>query len=159
MAIPIYNIDTLPTITFPMKNTHVSTKKYLGGRAVTGEVEININLIANSNIELKALYDFWLTDCNYGLEPFVIPLPLFGSEPSLTNPTLLVKFISDIETEKVSSIWRANLKLEVFGTLDYIINDLGEFVVTDNGEYTLGDGGEYVPTGNVINSYREVFYG
>lgn len=158
MIIPIYDALVLPCVTYPMKNTHKKTKKYLGGYAVTGAVKIDLDIIAKSDAEANALYNFWLTDCNYGLEPFLIALPVFGMATDITAPDILVKFSGDFSADKDDLSWKSNIKLELIGTIDYIIDGNGDFVVSNTGEYTVADNGSYVPTGNVINSYREVFY-
>lgn len=158
MTIPVYDPTVLPCITYPMKNTQKKTKKYLGGRAITGKVNIDISILAKTNAELNALYDFWLTDCKYGLEPFLVALPVFGMTYTPEAPDMLVKFVGDFSADKDSSAWKSKIKLELVGSIDYIIDDQGNFVVSDLGEYTVADDGSYVPTGNVINYYREVLY-
>lgn len=160
MNTPIYDVSTLPCITYPMENKVEQTRKYLGGYAITGRTTATINVMAKSNAEEKALYDFWRTDCNYGLEPFLIPIPLFGDEViSPQAPTLLVKFKSDLKSTKESGRWKSSFEVEVFGLFIYIVDDQGNFVVDDTGEYKVLADGTYVPTGNVINSYRGVIYG
>lgn len=158
MTIPIYDPTVLPCIVDSINNTQKQTKKYLGGIAVTGAVNIDINIFANSDAELNALYSFWLNDCNYGTEPFLISLPVFGMPYALEAPDILVRFKGDFSADKDSVYWKSNIKLELMGTIDYIIDGNGNFIVSDTGEYTVSDNGSYIPTGNVINSYREVLY-
>ncbi|MFT7880718.1 MAG: hypothetical protein ABXS91_10030 [Sulfurimonas sp.] len=152
MTIPIYDESILPCITFPLENTHQETKRYLGGKAITGEAYASISLIAKDDNEAKALYDFWVTDCNYGLEPFLIPLPVFGRNADTSAPALLVKFIGDAKDTKVANHWTAKRKLKILGAIHYVIDDQGQFVVDDAGDYIITDSGE-------INTYKEVIYG
>ncbi len=158
MIIPIYDPTLLPCITYPMKNTQVQTERYLGGRAVTGAVNIDISIMAKNNTELNALYNFWVNDCNYGLEPFLISLPIFGTTVIPEAPDLLVQFSGDFSADKESLLWRSKIRLELIGSIDYIIDGNGDFIVSDTGEYTVTEDGSYAPTGNIINSYREVLY-
>jgi len=159
MTIPIYDIATMPAIIYPIANDHEETEIYLGNRAVTGYVTADITLKARNDAHIALLYDFWLTDCNYGLEPFLVPLPLFGRPTNEELPSLLVRFKGKMSVSKDNSLWSSSLQLDIIGTIDYIIDDEDNFVVADTGEYTVTNNGDYVPTGNIINSYREVFYG
>ena len=150
MIIPIYDMTILPCLSLPMKNTQKETKRYLGGIAMTQEV------IAQAN----AVYNFWATDCNFGLEPFLAPIPIMGDtivDPS--HPEMLVQFYGDFDITKSSAVWECEFKLKIIGTVDYIVDDLGDFIVSDAGEYTVTDSGDYIPTGNPITSYRKVLYG
>lgn len=159
MTIPIYDINTMPCITYPMKNTQVQTKKYLGGKARTQQVDIVINIMAKSDAEMLALYTFWKTECNYGLEPFLLPLPIFGETFNPAAPHILAKFNGDISVDKTGAVWEASMNILVLGTIDYIIDDFGNFIVSDTGEYMVDANDNYVATGNIVNSYREVLYG
>jgi len=158
-TIPIYDEATLPCISFPLDNTHQATKRYLGGKAVSGEVYADINLFIKNDTEADALHDFWVADCNYGLEPFLIPLPVFGRETDTSDPALLVKFVGDAKDTKNAGYWTAKRKLRILGTIIYIIDDGGNFILDDVGDFVLGGDGSYVATGNEINSYKEVVYG
>lgn len=158
MTIPIYDQTTLPCLSLPMKNTHGETARYLGNRAVTGDISLTVKVIPKSDIEAKALYDFWATDCNFGLEPFLAPIPIFGNTVDKEFPKMLVQFYGHFSMDKNSVIWGTELKLKLIGTIDYVVDGLGDFIVSDAGEYTVTANGDYVPTGNTINSYREVVY-
>lgn len=157
MIIPIYDIATLPPIIYPMTNEQEETEIYLGGRAVTGYITADIKIKAKNDAQMEALYNFWVNDCNYGLEPFLIPLTMFGKADSITHPSLLMKFSGPITAETSGCLWNSSIKLDRIGTIDYVIDDQGNFIVSDLGEYTIVDG-KYVPTGLVINSFREVLY-
>lgn len=158
MTIPIYDTSTLPCITFPMKVTQEQSMRFLGGRAITGGVYVELSMIARTDAEENALYNFWATDCNFGLEPFLISLPIFGGVTDALHPDLLLQFIGDISDTKDSTEWTTKRRFKVLGTIDYIIDVNGDFIVSDTGEYTVTAGGDYIPTGNIINSYREVLY-
>lgn len=155
-TIPIYDTTTLPRMTLPMINSQKSTKKYLGGIAVTSALEVNLNTIAVTDTEAKALYDFWENDLKSGLEPFLVDLPIFGNASTPETPSLLVKFIGDFSMTMDGNLWTAKHRLKIFGTIDYIIDEFGDFIVSDTGEYTITEGGDYVPTGNVINAYSSL---
>lgn len=157
MTIPVYDLATLPPIIYPMENTQEETEVYLGGRAVTGYITADIKIKAKNDAQMEALYNFWVTDCNYGLEPFLVPLNMFGKTDDPDHPTLLMKFSGPISASTQGCLWNSSIKLDRIGTIDYIIDAQGQFVVSDLGEYTIVDG-KYVPTGLVINSYREVLY-
>ena len=159
MTIPTYQGAGLPRITFPFGNTQRASKRYLGGIAITGAVYLDVNITAVSDAEEKALYNFWKDDINYGLEPFLIAIPTFGDTVDADNPSLLVQFVSDLSSALDGNLWKTKIKLKVYGTIDYIVDDFGDFIVADTGEYIVTEGGDYIPTGNIINSYREVLYG
>lgn len=159
MTIPIFNKTALPCIQYPMKVTQEQSMRFLGGRAITGGVYVEMSLLAKSDAEEKALYDFWKDSCNFGLEPFLIALPIFGNTFDEAHPDLLVQFVGDVSDNKEKGRWTTKRKLKVMGTLDYIIDVNGDFIVTSAGEYTVTAGGDYIPTGNIINTYREVVYG
>lgn len=158
MTIPIYDTNILPCITHPMRNRHMRSKKYLGGIAVVGSAEATVNVIAENDTEISALYDFWRYDCNYGLEPFLIPLPLFGLDFDPLYPNILVQFADDLNINKEDTVWTSSIKIKVLGTIDYIVDAQGNFIVSSAGEYTVDANGDYVATGNIIDTYRKVFY-
>lgn len=158
MTIPIYDTTTLPCIIHPMKNTHKKSKKYLGGIAVVNEIEASIKVKGKNNTEIDALYSFWRHECNYGLEPFLMPLPLFGSGYDAEFPHVLVQFDDDLSVDKNNFTWTSSIKIKVLGTIDYIVDDQGNFVVSDTGEYTVDANGNYVATGNIVDTYRKVVY-
>ena len=153
-TIPIYDITTLPCISYPMENTAQKSKKYQGGYALTGNTKASVSLIAKNDTEMLALYDFWKTDCNFGLEPFLMPIPVFGNTQDLYLPSLLVLFKSDLKATKNSSNWTIKMDLEIYGLVNYVIDDFGQFITSDTGEYVITADGNYVATGNVITSYR-----
>lgn len=158
MTIPIYDITTLPAIIYPFDNSQAEAEIYLGNRAVTGYMKGGISIKCRNNADMKLLETFWRDTCNNGLEPFLIPLPFFGTEPDDPDlPELLVMFEGDFEFQAGGQIWNGDIGIVVLGTIDYIINDLGDFIVADTGEYTVTAGGDYEPTGNE-KQYREVFY-
>lgn len=158
MTIPMYDYDVLPCITDPMKVTQEETERFLGGRALTGAVYAEINLIADTDAEEKALYDFWKDQCKYGVEPFLISLPIFGNTFDITKPDILVQFVGEISGTRDGGRWTSKQKLKVLGTLAYTVDDQGNFIVTDAGAFVVTEGGDYVATGNAIESYREVLY-
>lgn len=159
MTIPVYDIATMPAIIYPMNNTHDETDLYLGNRAVTGKARADLTIKAKNDTAAAALYALWKDECNYGVEPFLVPLPFFGREMDTAVPSLLVRFDGPFAISKDSQIWNGGIKIVVIGTVDYIVDNLGDFIVSDLGEYTVNDAGDYVPTGNIIESYREINYG
>lgn len=160
MTIPIYDVSILPAIIYPMENIHEEPEIYLGNRAVTGYLSSDITIKARNDAHMALLYDFLITDCNYGLEPFLVPLPMFGvASGDNIKPTLLVRVSGPISMKTPGQTWTGQIKLERIGIIDYIVDNLGDFIVSDLGEYMITDGGDYIPTGKVINSYREVYYG
>ncbi len=161
MTIPIYDSlnGTLPAISFPMKNKRKATKRYLGGEAMTRPAETTLSIIAKNDAQESAIDDFWRVDCNYGLEPFLIALPIFGKATDFTKPEILVRFVGDIEDSFDGHLWVTKRRIQILGSLDYIVDVNGDFIVSDTGEYIVTENGDYVPTGNHITSYRELTYG
>lgn len=161
MTIPVYDSTNgvLPAISFPMTNKRKATKRYLGGEAMTRPAEANLNIIARTDAQEEALDNFWRVDCNYGLEPFLISLPLFGQTADFAHPDILVRFVGDIEDSFDGHLWKTKRRLQILGSIDYTIDIDGNFIVADTGEYIVTENGDYVPTGNHITSYRELVYG
>lgn len=161
MTIPIYDSTSgaLPAITFPMVNRRRATKRYLGGEAMTRPADTTLNIIARTDAQESAIDDFWRVDCNYGLEPFLIALPFMGKTVDFTKPELLVRFVGDVEDSFDGHLWKTKRKIQILGSIDYIIDAQGNFIVSDTGEYIVTENGDYVPTGNHITSYRELVYG
>lgn len=159
MTIPVYDIDTLPFISYPIKLKKGKSKKFLGGQAITGSTIISLTLLSKNDTQQKAFYDFWETECNSGTEPFLISFPLFGNTFDVYHPDLLVRFKSDYIADKENcSKWRQTIELELIGSIVYIVDNDGQFIVSDQGEFMIGDDGNYIPTGQPINSYKEIFY-
>lgn len=153
-TIPIYDETILPCITYPMINKRKVSKRYLGNKGISGETYATVQLIAKTDSELAALTDFWLIDCNYGLEPFLIKLPMFGQE--VTMPSILVKFIGDTSDSKNDDgTWRLTRELKILGNIVYIIDDNGDFITDDSGDFTITDDGDFISTEN-INTFRSV---
>ena len=155
-TIPIYDETTLPCITYPYSNTRQPTKKYLGRRAVVGEVTATINLIATSDAEVLALNTFFESECNFGLEPFLINLPILGVELPEQAATL-AKFIGEVtDTKNANGTWTASRQLKVLGTIIYVIDDQDQFILSDEGDFIFADNGDYLSTGTPLNAYREI---
>lgn len=159
MTIPIYDKDTLPCILYPLVVRQEESMRFLGNRAITGATYIDLNLRPKTDAQENALYDFWKTTCNFGLEPFLIALPVHGRVIDEAHPDLLVQFVGDFTDTKERGKWTTKRKIKVIGTIDYTVDIDGNFIVTDLGEYTVSAGGDYIPTGNIINTYKEVIYG
>lgn len=158
MTIPVYNLNELPCITYPMVCTQESTKKYLGGSAITGKIYADINTISKSNEEQYALYSFWKDTCNHGLEPFLMPLPVFGEMASARFPAMFVRFMGDIKSTMKENVWENKFKLEVIATTRYNIDNVGSFVVTTVDDLILDGQGDYVATNIELNSYKEIIW-
>jgi len=133
--------------------------RFLGGRAITGATFIELNLRAKSDAQENALYSFWKNDCNYGLEPFLIALPIHGAAVDEAHPDVLVQWVDDFTDTKERGKWTTKRRIRVIGTIDYTIDVDGNFIVTANGEYTVSESGDYVPTGSIATIFREVLYG
>jgi len=108
MAIPVYNLATMPAIVYPIKQTQPKTRKFLGGLAIVEPTKISFTIKCKSNNEMKALKNFWIVDCNYGTSPFKITLPLFGQEQTIT-----CRFTGDLVAEANGCVWTVNVEGEV----------------------------------------------
>jgi len=148
---PIYDFDILPAITVSFGSIKEATKKYLGGRALTGDEYMTLDIFMVDNTETKALYDFWETDCNYGTTPFLIALPLFGMIYDETFPTTMAQFYEDISMEKIDTHWKQGIKVKILGDVDYIQDDSLNYIVDDSGNF--------IHTDPVSNSNKEITYG
>ena len=154
--IPEYDMDLLPDITKSFTSTQEATKKYLGGRAITGQEYVTINLFGVDNLEVKALYEFWRDDCQYGTLPFLAPLTVNGHEVNRDIPTALCLFIEDFGADKQDIHWTKSLKLKV---LEYseniytIVDDAGNLMVDDAGLVLAST------TAPITNSNKEITHG
>ena len=156
MTIPIYDQVVLPKVVLPLKNTNESSTKYLGTRGITGMVYSDIILKSSTNSGVAALETFWRDECNYGLEPFIISLPIFGASSSVT---LLVKFYDNLNDSKDKGVWTLKRKLVILGEVVYTIDDDGNFILSDEGQFILNDVGDYVALMSKINTNKEISYG
>jgi len=156
MAIPEYDLDVLPAIEHPYSNEQEVTKRYLGGRAITGQEYATLNIFMVDNDEAKALYEFWRDDCDYGTTAFLAPIPMNGVPFSGGAPNALCEFIEDISTEKIDVHWKQGIKVKVLEyseLLGYIIDDSSNQLVDDSGN-------SLVSTSTPIsNSNKEITYG
>ena len=147
-TIPIYDETLLPCLSYPMSNTQARTGRATAETSISGE----------DDAAVKAFYEFWKADCNYGLDPFLIPLPFFGETVDVTRPAILVKFIGDLKGDKTTRGWKVQFSLEILGDVDYVVDDFGNFIVSDTGDFTINDQGDFVATGNNVNSYKEILW-
>jgi len=156
MAIPEYDPYTLPVIETPYDDMQEATKKYLGGRAITGQEYANINLFAEDDSKIKALYEFWRDDCEYGTLQFMAPLPIHGSEHSRYVPNALCEFLEDVSMEKQDVHWKQGVKLKVieYSANTYtIVDDAGNLMVDDSGNVLAST------SAPISNSNKEITYG
>ena len=134
MAIPFYDITpNLPCVTFPLESKHTKSKKYLGYKALTGYVYATLNFTAKNDEETNALHTFWRVDCNYGLEAFIIKMPLFGFPTG--DMDYLVQFVDDFVTNKGEIVTTIKMKVKVISPVTLIYNDDGYYVLDNNGDY------------------------
>ena len=144
MIIPIYDEETLPVIIHPVDNERGETVRYFGSKAITDGIKAKINIFPKSDTQMAALYDFWETDCNYGLDPFIIDIPVFGG--AIGGETgLLVRFQGKLSSSKVSMRWQQGIDLEILGNVIYVVDDSLNDVVSDGGALVISDG-DYTAT-------------
>jgi len=159
MSIPTYDQENLPCVVFPLTNWREPTKRYLGNTAISGEIYAELSLKATSDEQMALFDDFWMSDCNYGLEPFLIALPVFGMTIDTEYPRLLVQFVGDLKDTKNETSWDIKRKVKILGVICYVKDDDDNFIVSDSGDYTISDTGDYISTGNNIDTYKETIYG
>ena len=153
MIIPIYDETALPVIIHPVDNERGESIRYFGSKAITDGIKAKINIFPKTDTQMSALYDFWETDCNYGLDPFIIDIPVFGG--AIGGETgLLVRFQGKLSSSKVSMRWQQGIDLEVLGNVIYVVDDLGDVILDDAGDFITADG-DYVATQH-ITSYKEI---
>lgn len=138
-----------------MSNRTEQAQRYLGRKAVTGGVKAELNIISATKAEVNALELFFKDECNNGLEPFIIKLPLFGKEEA----NLLVMFtgtLTDIQNEVVSNLRRS---IKVLGLVVYTTDTNGDFILSDKGHYVLDDEGNYIALKSQVDIHKEITYG
>lgn len=159
MTIPIYDTSTLPIISLPLKDTKTRTMRYLGNRGITGDIQADVELKASSDSQVAALYIFWKDECNYGLEPFIMPLPIFGRPTDVNAPDLLVMFTKESKDTKTQGQWSSKRTLKILGKVVYTINIDGDFILSDEGQFTLDDNGNYIALTSRLHTNKEIYYG
>lgn len=150
MATAYYNDGTLPCMSYPFKNIHAFSKRYLGGKARTGKVTATTNVICQTDDEMSALHTFWRVDCNYGLEPFVFNGPLFGMDTGSVD--FLAQFVGNFEpTKDKDSIWSVTLNLKIIAPIFLIYDNQGVPVTDNNGDFLYTDASLHVTTDNIVD--------
>ena len=156
MAYPEYDFNILPTIQKAFISEQEATKKYLGKRAITGQEYATIDIFAEDDTKIKALYDFWKDDCNYGTLAFLVGLPINGVPSSKDFPTALCRFIDDIVAKKIDDHWTQGIKLKVLEysqILGIIEDDATNVIVDDAGNILVSTS---IP---ISNSNKEITHG
>ncbi len=117
---PVYDLSVLPCPERTTSHTHEVPMAGLGYRAFTGKQYIEIHVKTMSQAE--ALYNFWLNDCKYGLNPFMLAVNYMGSVPERDDnnalvPNYMVRFKGSF-IQSVEKLWKSNIKLELVGKLE-----------------------------------------
>ena len=136
--IPIYNETILPKAILPLTDTRELPSRYIGGRMVTMGMSTKVKLQSTNNDEIVALEEFWRVSCNYGLEPFIMKLPVFGRD---TTRDLLVKFRGDVSDTVDNFMWASTRSLNILGELSYNTDSNGYFILDTQGHYTFDSNG------------------
>lgn len=144
----IYDLDTLPAIEHPATSENEAPTRYLGGRALTNDSYVSVNFFIEDNTQAKLLYDFWKTECDYGREPFLFPIPFNGETYDKAMPHLVAQFIENINLQDVNKHWKLSNKLKILGTLAFLVDDSGAYLVNDSGSFLISD--------TILNSNKEI---
>lgn len=141
MAIPVYDSSVLPCITRAYKNRKEATTRFLGNKAIAGDVYATLELFAETSEQAKAFFGFWRDDLNYGTNAFYIALPVFGSSFSPGTPNVLCRMVSDFDQSMSDSEARRQ-------TIEIKIYDATEtwFVVDDEAKQLIDDSGNKIIT-------------
>jgi hypothetical protein len=115
---PIYDIYTMPTITYPLASNKGGSTRYLGNRKLNNDEYAEISIHSVDNTEANKLHNFWKTDCINGKIPFKIALPIFGRLANGNIPNALVKFIDDLQMNKQGKHWTSSIKVKVIETYE-----------------------------------------
>jgi len=135
MIYPVYDIELLPCIKSEAQYLQERTRKFLGGETLVGDKYITINITSDELDKVQALYYLWETSCNFGVEPFVITVNLFG-EP--TN--CVVKFVEDLVMNVSDLEYNSTIKLEFIDEIFYLVDDAGAYIVDDSQIYLYTEG-------------------
>ena len=123
MSYPVFDPSVMPFRLIPIEIQRKETKRYLANRALGGSGHITLKIISVDGLDsakMNALYDFWKNDCQYGIQPFLISLPFFGSLGiNDVNPDLLVRFASDLSSS-YENAWETTLKLKIIANAEYV---------------------------------------
>ena len=150
MATSYYNANGLPCMSFPFKNTHKASKRYLGNKALTGKVRATTDIICESDAQMNELHTFWRVDCNYGLEPFIFNGPLFGFNKS--NVDFLGEFIGDFSpTKDNDGLWKITLDINILAPIFLVRDDAGDPITDVHGEYIYSDASLHQSADNIVS--------
>lgn len=152
MALPFYDETTLPCFNLPFENQHTRSKKYLGRKALTGKVYATLNFTVLNDDEMNALHEFWRVDCNYGTEPFVADIPLFGKNLTTEGElAFIVMWHDDFKPTKVDLHWTLKIRIRILAPIVYVLDDLGNYITNDAGERIYTDSSLHTATDNIID--------
>jgi len=115
MALPVYNLATMPAVLYPMKQSQPIATRFLGKKAIVNDTVISFNIKCKNDTEMATLYTFWETTCNYGTERFNITMPLFG-----TSTTLECRFVGELSVDSNGCPWNVPVTIETVSTLTEI---------------------------------------
>lgn len=152
MSIAYYDETVLPCFTLPMENVHTRSKKYLGRKALTGKVYATLNFTILSDAEMDALHIFWRHTCNYGTEPFVATLPIFGMRKETGyDVAFICMWHDDFKPNKVDLHWTLSIKIRLLARVEWVTDDAGNYITNDNGDRIYTDNSLHPATDNIID--------
>lgn len=165
--LPYYNEDSLPCLKYPVTVNKELPERYLGTKAVTKPVYVNLNLHGSTDLEVDALHTFWEVNCNYGLDPFVMAISINGYTASnLEFDFFLMRFTKEVQYTKGTKNWTIPVRAKVVGVVTAIVDDNGNLVVSDSldglspDSLILSDAVDYYMSDTQeIASYRKVIFG
>lgn len=151
-----YDTSVLPFLSYPLNNSQETTKKYLGGRAMTGEEYATLSFNMVDDTKAEALYSFWRDDCNYGTDAFLIAMPFRGVVSLPDIPNVLCKFVEDVSMDKVALNWTQAIRVKVL-EYSYVMGNIAD----DSLNQLVDDSGNILVSTStpVSNSNKEITYG
>lgn len=132
MIVPFWHRDEMPCITTVMSNTQEETKCFQGGYGVVGDITTTINIFIKNDEEMELLKSFWDVKCKYGKLPFLISLPIFGTQREDDSSAVVAQFVGSFVSNKKSIIWESAISLKLYPETRYSINTEGEYVIADD---------------------------
>ncbi|MCB5278950.1 MAG: hypothetical protein M0Q19_05095 [Candidatus Cloacimonetes bacterium] len=131
MIVPFWYQNEMPCITRTMVNAQEETTCFQGGYGLVGDITATINIFIKNDEEMELLKNFWDVKCKYGKLPFLISLPIFGTQRDDDSSAVLAQFMGSFSANKKSIIWESAISLKVYPETSYIFNEEGEYVIAD----------------------------
>jgi len=126
-----FNDYNLPCVNLKATHTQEVSKRYLGGKAIKGDMSLDVVFTIETDEEALALYEFYNTELKGGISEFYIDLTLFG-----LVGLYVVKFVGNFVMTRDDITYNASIKLNILSeNVGYVVDDNLVKITDDSGAY------------------------